>query len=84
MKYPLRNKSQQDFMIQAKINLIRHKKRWWKKRDEIGRKGMIGRLILRRIKNEDLPESIFGEKHEKKRSKLMLPEPQISDKELEV
>nr|CAD2172299.1 unnamed protein product [Meloidogyne enterolobii] len=34
-------------------------------------------------KNEDLPESIFGENHEKKRSKLILPEPQISDKELE-
>ena len=32
---------------------------------------------------EDNPQSIFAEKHEKKRSRLLLPEPQISDKELD-
>ncbi len=32
---------------------------------------------------EDDPQSVFAEKHEKKRSKLLLPEPQISDKELD-
>lgn len=38
---------------------------------------------LKKRKAEDNPQSIFAEKHEKKRSKLVLPEPQISDKELE-
>lgn len=38
---------------------------------------------LKRKKAEDNPESIFTEKNDKKRSKLLLPEPQISDKELE-
>lgn len=32
---------------------------------------------------EDNPESIFAAKHEKKRSKMVLPDPQISDKDLE-
>ncbi|KAI1709251.1 pre-mRNA splicing factor component domain-containing protein [Ditylenchus destructor] len=38
---------------------------------------------LKKRKGEDNPQSIFAEKHEKKRSKLLLPEPQISDKELD-
>lgn len=32
---------------------------------------------------DDNPESIFSQKQEHKRSKLVLPEPQVSDKELE-
>jgi hypothetical protein len=32
---------------------------------------------------EDNPESIFSDKQEKKRSRLLLPQPQISDAELE-
>lgn len=38
---------------------------------------------LKRKRAEDNPESIFSEKHEKKRSKLLLPDPQISDAELD-
>uniref|UniRef100_A0A914CX42 Uncharacterized protein n=1 Tax=Acrobeloides nanus TaxID=290746 RepID=A0A914CX42_9BILA len=38
---------------------------------------------LKKRKAEDNPESIFAAKHEKKRSKMVLPEPQISDKDLE-
>ena len=32
---------------------------------------------------EETPETIFAQKAEKKRSKLVLPSPQISDKEME-
>uniref|UniRef100_A0A915L8V5 CDC5-related protein n=1 Tax=Romanomermis culicivorax TaxID=13658 RepID=A0A915L8V5_ROMCU len=39
---------------------------------------------IKKRKEEDLPESIFNKNQpEKKRSKLVLPSPQISDKELE-
>lgn len=38
---------------------------------------------LKKRKEEELPESIFKAQPEKKRSKLVLPKPQISDKELE-
>ncbi|KAK0425356.1 hypothetical protein QR680_009158 [Steinernema hermaphroditum] len=38
---------------------------------------------LKKRRAEDTPESIFAKKHEKKRSKLILPAPQISDQEME-
>lgn len=49
-----------------------------------GSKILGERLVLNILfRQEDAPQSIFSEKHEKKRSKLLLPEPQISDKELD-
>ena len=59
--------------------MVKDNRRDWQERDE--RKH--DRDKLRKRKQEDLPQSIFSEKHEKKRSKLLLPEPQISDKELD-
>lgn len=39
---------------------------------------------MKKRKEEDLPESIFNKNQpDKKRSKLVLPTPQITDKELE-
>ncbi|KAI6225702.1 hypothetical protein M3Y95_00725000 [Aphelenchoides besseyi] len=38
---------------------------------------------LKKRRAEDNPESIFAKKHEKKRSRLVLPEPQVSDMDLE-
>ncbi|KAI6178763.1 hypothetical protein M3Y98_00537000 [Aphelenchoides besseyi] len=38
---------------------------------------------LKKRRAEDNPESIFAKKHEKKRSRLVLPEPQVSDVDLE-
>lgn len=35
------------------------------------------------FRSEETPESIFSKKTEKKRSKLVLPAPQISEKEME-
>lgn len=59
--------------------MIEDKRRDWQERDNRKK----DREKLRKRKQEDKPESIFAEKQEKKRSKLLLPEPQISDKELE-
>ncbi|CAK5090759.1 unnamed protein product [Meloidogyne enterolobii] len=69
----------EDKFDKAQKTMVEEKRRDWQERDD--RKADKDKLKKR--KNEDLPESIFGEKHEKKRSKLILPEPQISDKELE-
>ncbi|KAL7074159.1 hypothetical protein ACQ4LE_006313 [Meloidogyne hapla] len=69
----------EDKFDKAQKTMVEDKRRDWQERDD--RKADKDKLKKR--KNEDLPESIFGEKHEKKRSKLILPEPQISDKELE-
>nr|CAD2172301.1 unnamed protein product [Meloidogyne enterolobii]CAD2172302.1 unnamed protein product [Meloidogyne enterolobii] len=69
----------EDKFDKAQKTMVEEKRRDWQERAD--RKADKDKLKKR--KNEDLPESIFGEKHEKKRSKLILPEPQISDKELE-
>ncbi|KAL3111728.1 hypothetical protein niasHT_011015 [Heterodera trifolii] len=59
--------------------MVEDRRRDWQERDDRRK----DKDKLRKRKQEDAPQSIFSEKHEKKRSKLLLPEPQISDKELD-
>uniref|UniRef100_A0A914GQH6 Uncharacterized protein n=1 Tax=Globodera rostochiensis TaxID=31243 RepID=A0A914GQH6_GLORO len=63
----------------AERTMVEDRRRDWQERDDRRK----DKDKLRKRKQEDAPQSIFSEKHEKKRSKLLLPEPQISDKELD-
>ncbi|VDD88616.1 unnamed protein product [Enterobius vermicularis] len=54
------------------------------RRDDVENEGRKrDKELLKKRRSEETPESIFSKKTEKKRSKLVLPAPQISEKEME-